>query len=375
MKNLFCIVTLCLTTWVHAETQSLEVLGSIVPLPHGDVLGAAFYEDKGVFFVQQMIPSTEDAGLVRGSRRQLSSWSLKNRSMIQTRVFDQDPRGAREYPCGRVEPSVKMNRILLCSPRTHLEIIDPDSLATVGTLAHIEGETIRDFAIDDIGDRVIVLASRLDSIHLRVYSLLNGVKQQEATLRATNAQDMSLAFAPRTSQLWIGINVGRRFGDRTDIHTCAVDVKLTCTKITQIAAGSQISVLGNRLLVAANKFADDKKDCIQTIDRATRSVSSEYCSASTGVHFAVGVVSGKYVVGFTGMSRRWLFREATKSVSSSFSVWRAEETEVAAVAKDPTDYGPIQNEVRIIGSRTEPLFLTYHGVSNALLLYSITDPN
>jgi hypothetical protein len=372
MKHLLCIVALCLTTWVRAEAQGMEVSGSRVPLPEGRVLGAAFHEDRGMFFVQQLVFSNESG---RRSHRQLSSWSLKNPLMIKARAFDQDPRGTREYPCGRVETSAKLHRLFLCSSQSQMEIIDPDTLATVGTMASIKGQTIRDFAIDDIGGRVLVLASWRDSIHLRVYSLMNGDKQQEVTLPATNAQNMSLSFAPKTRQIWIGVNVSSRGRDRTDIHACAAEAKLTCSKVTQIAAGLQIASLGTRLLVAANKFADDKKDCVQTVDPVTRSVSTEYCSPSTGVHFAVGVVSGNYVVGFTGMSKRALFSEEARSVASSFSVWRVETSQVAAVVKDQTDYGAIQNEVRIIGSRTEPLFLTYHRVSNALFLYSITDPN
>ena len=81
------------------------------------------------------------------------------------------------------------------------------------------------------------------------------------------------------------------------------------------------------------------------------------------------------MVAFTGISKRKWFSEENKSVAASFSVWRAETRQVAAVAKDPTDYGAFQDEIRIVGSSKEPLFMAYQRVSNMLCLYSITDSN
>ena len=80
----------------------MEVSNSKVSLPEGNVLGAAFYEDKGMFFVQQSVLSTENGGLVIRFHRQLSSWNLKDRSIISKRVFEEAPgRGVRisVWPC------------------------------------------------------------------------------------------------------------------------------------------------------------------------------------------------------------------------------------------------------------------------------------
>ena len=56
-------------------------------------------------------------------------------------------------------------------------------------------------------------------------------------------------------------------------------------------------------------------------------------------------------------------------------MWRAENSQVAAVAKDPTNYGAFQNEIRLVASETEPIFIAYQRVSNVLCLYSIVDHN
>jgi hypothetical protein len=352
----------------------MEVIGWKVPLPDGNVLGAAFYEGKGMFFIQQSVLSTENGGLVIRAHRQLSSWNLKNRSIITKRVFAEAPKGASAYPCGRVETSAKLDRIFICSTGSHLEIIDPDNLSTVGTMAQEDDQYIDDFAVDDLRNRVLVLTSRGDgSTRLTSYSLLNGEKQQEAVLLAAHATRMSLALAPKTGQIGIAVDVSSRSESKADIYSCTIDATVTCTKIAQINGVSQLSFLGRQMLVATSTFADNKKDCVLMIDPTTRSVSREYCSPSTGVHYAVGIVNDRYVVAFTGISKRKWFSEENKSVTSSFSVWRVEASQAATVAKDPNDYGAFQNEIRLVGSRTANFFIAYQRVSNNLSIYSIVE--
>lgn len=231
MNKTVCIV-LCLATCLRTGAQSMEVSGSKVSLPEGNVLGAAFYEDKGIFFVQQSVLSAENGGLVIRSHRQLSSWNLKNLSMITRRVFDETPHGASAYPCGRVEISAKVHRVFLCSAGSHMEVIDPDTLGTLGTVAQAGDHYISDFAVDDLRGRLLVLASHRDgSISLTAYSLLNGDKQQEAVMPIKNGTRMSLAFAPTTGLIGIAVNVGH-LGSRADIYACATDKTFSCANVT-----------------------------------------------------------------------------------------------------------------------------------------------
>jgi hypothetical protein len=356
----------------------MEVSGSIVPLPEGAVLGAAFYDESRTLFVQQVVLSTENAGLVIRFHRQLSSWNVKSRSVMTKRVWAKAPQGASTSPCGRIETSAKLHRVFLCSAESHVEVLDPDNLETVGTMARADDEYIRDIAVDDLHTRLLVLASMRDgSAHLAAYSLLNGEKQQETVLPAKNAKGMrlDLAVAPKTGQIGIAVQVNARSRDKADIYSCASDSNLACTRVTQVDAVSQITFLGSQLLTATNTAADTPKECVLAIDLVTRSVTRKYCSPATGVHYAVGAVGEKYVVAFTGVSKwRW-FSQEDKAVSSSFSVWRAGTSSVAAVANDPTDYGTFQGEIRVVASPTEPLFIAYHRVSNMLRLYTITDHN
>ena len=355
----------------------MEINGSRIPLPDsGDkdnILGAVFYEDKELFFVQNTITSTENNGLLFRSNRQLSSWSLANQSMIAKRMFDRTP-DPKAFPCGRVEKSLKLHRVFLCSAESYLEVIDPDSLATVGTLARADDQIIMDFAVDDPRDRIFVLSIRKGNVlNLSSYSLSKGEKQQETTLSSINfSRMMSLAIAPQTGEIGIYVNIIERNRDKADIYICTDSSSLVCKKTAETHAATQISFLERQLLVVTNNFANNKKDCIVAVDSMTGQVSSAYCSP-TGVHYALGVVEGKYVVGFTGKSKRIWFLEEIKSVSSSFSVWRAGVSQVAAVVQDPNDYGSFQALLRVVGSNTNPFFIVYRYASNMLYLYSIRE--
>ena len=360
----------------HVEAQRIEVNGAKVPLPDGNVLGVALDEGQGMFFVQQSVLSPGANGRGISSRLQITSWGLQNHSLIKQRTFPEAAAGASAFPCDRVEASAESRRVYVCSAGSRLDIIDPNSLTTVGTMAQADGQAITDFAVDDAHGRVLVLSAQRDgSIHLASYSLQKGEKQQDAVVSTANSTRMSLAVAPRTGQIGISLDVPNRAGNKADIYTCTDSPDLVCSKIAETDAVSQMSFLGRQMLVATSIFADNKKDCILTVDPMTRAVSREYCSPSTGVHYAVGVADKAYVIGFTGISKRNWFSEENKSVASSFSIWRAENPQAAAVAKDPTDYGAFQNEIRVVASSTRPIFIAYQRVSNLLCLYSIVDRN
>ena len=380
MKRI-CIVYFFLATLFCMEGRSMEINGSRILLPDSydkdyNVIGTVFYEDKGMFFVQQLITSTENNGLVFRHDRQLSSWNLANQSMIAKRMFDRTPSpdpGA--FPCGRVEKSVKLHKVFLCSAVSHLEVINPDSLATVGTLARADDQIIMDFAVDDQRDRIFVLSIRKGNVlNLSSYSMSKGEKQQETTLPSINfSRMMSLAIAPQTGAIGIYVNIIERNRSKADIYICTDSSSLACKKTAQTHSASQISFLERQLLVVTNNFANNKKDCIVAVDSMTgQVVSRAYCSP-TGVHYALGVVEGKYVVGFTGKSKRIWFLEENRSVSSSFSVWRAGVSQVAAVVQDPNDYGSFQALLMVEGSNTNPFFIVYRYASNMLYLYSIRE--
>jgi hypothetical protein len=374
MRIFLCIIFFVFAGWLQTEAESIELSGSKIALPEGDVLGEAFYEARDMFFVQQLVLSTGEGGRTILSSRQLSSWSLNGRSMLIKKVLDPNPRRVDIRPCGRVEVSVKTNRILLCSPEAYLEVVDPDTLNTVGKIADRPDQYIYDFAVDDQRGRVFVLALRGDdSPRLTSYSLVDGSQQQETVLPPTGERRMMLALVPKTGQVAVAVKRPNHGVEKSDIYACGSEAAPGCTHVAVIDGASQISIIGEELLVATNTFADRKKECLISLDLNTRSVSREYCSPATGVHYAVGVAAGRYVVAFTGIGKRLWWKEKNLVVENSFSVWRAGDPHIAAVAKDPENYGAKQTVVRVFASKAEPLFIAYVGESNVLYVYSIVD--
>jgi hypothetical protein len=372
-KTFLCVMLLAFGGWLQTVAPNIELRGFKLALPEGDVLGVGFDIPKDQFFVQQLVLSTAKNGRGILSSRQLSSWSLKNHSMLVKRILDLNPRHVDIFPCGRVEVSDKTNRILLCSSEGYLEVLDADTLDTVGNIAY-RNQYIYDFVVDELRRQVFVLSLRGDnSPHLTSYSLLDGGQQEEAVLPPTGGTRMALAIVGGTGQIAVAVDHHLRGGDKSDIYMCSSQPKLTCTNIALIDRISQFDLLGAELLAAKNTFADRKKDCLISLDLDTHLTSTKYCSPTTGVHYAVGVVDHKYVVAFTGIGKRLWWKEQNVTVENSFSIWSAGNPNIAAVAKDATDYGSAQSLVRIFASKVEPLFMVSVGEANVLYIYSIVD--
>jgi hypothetical protein len=171
--------------------------------------------------------------------------------------MERDLADIKRYPCGRVEVSVKLNRILLCSPETYLEVIDPDSLEATGKIGFRTAQYIYDFVVDDVRGQVAVLALESGSIRLRIYSLPDGANLQQLAFPAVSIRGMKLALIPKTGQLAVALDLDTRGVGKSDIYLCNSEVALDCKKATRIDWVGQMSLLGNELLAAKNAYPDN----------------------------------------------------------------------------------------------------------------------
>jgi hypothetical protein len=375
LKICFCfLILLCVRT--SLEAQEPKVAGVKLPLPEGNVIGAAFDEQHETIIVQQSKLSSDDGGLKIRSRRQLSIWSVKNRSQLQARLFDLSSPNSSAFPCGRVQVSTTLGRILLCSASTSIEVLSRDDLTSLTEIGKRSDQIIRDFAIDDARSRVLVLSSRADgSVWVSAFSMNNAESHQETQIPSANAEAKAIAISAATGQIAVALTDLSSSTGAAVIYFCDYDSRLACGTPIKTGPISQMVFLGRQLLFVTSSYADRKKDCIMSASPVDRSIARAYCSPATGVHYAFGALGNKFVAGFTGVGgRNWLSQE-NKSVSSSFSVWAAENPRTIATAKDPTDYGAFQNELRIAGSDSGQMFAAYQRVSNILCLYSVVDPN
>lgn len=83
------------------------------------------------------------------------------------------------------------------------------------------------------------------------------------------------------------------------------------------------------------------------------------------------MITGQYIVGFTGTTKNHAFQEVVTSAQSSFTIWKAEVRMPVAVFEDPTDYGSSQYQMRIEPSEVSPQFLTYNWVTNTVYVHTI----
>jgi hypothetical protein len=376
MRGILLTVLFLCAFGLSAIAQSLSVRGDKISLPDGDVIGAAFDDDASTFIVQQTVISTENGGLAFRSHRLLTSWSAKSHLQLTKREFPLSPLGSSTHPCGRVDVVASLGRVYLCSAETRLEVLDAKDLNEIGGVEVGINQNIYDFAIDEQRTKIFVLSLRSDmSVRLAAYSLIDGRELQEIALSETAWSGARLALEPKTGQVAVAHSqeTGHRYA--SNINVCESAATLTCTNFGNVDPVAQMAFLGRQLLFATSNPANDKKDCIGSLNVSTRTISRDYCSPSTGVHFAVGAILKRYVVGFTGTTKTHAFLERNSSIQSSFSIWRAENPKVEAVVNDPTDYGASQYEIRIVVSKTAAMFLTYSWRSNALYLYSIKDIN
>jgi hypothetical protein len=358
--------------------QNIELSGYKVALPEGNVLGVAFDEPKHMFFVQLLVLSTGQDGRTILSGRQVSSWDYKTHMMSGKRMLDTNPRHLDSYLCGRVEVWVKADKVLLCSPEGHLEVLDGRTLNTVGKIAYKNEQYIYDFVIDEERGRVFVLAlvGTNRSPYLTSYSLSDGTQQDETKLPPTDGTIMKLILVPKTGKVAVVLDHYIHGPQKSDVYVCQSNGALDCTSVALIARVLQVDVLGDNLLGATDRPADRKNECLVSVDLNTHIVSShEYCSPATGVHYAVGVADDNYVVGFTGTAKRVWWKEENLSEESSFSIWAAENPKVISVAKEPANFGSNQFGASVFASRTEPLFVAHVGNSTQLYVYSIITSN
>jgi hypothetical protein len=344
-------------------------------LPAGRILGAALSDDAKNIFVQQVAFSPEKAGRSNSitSRLRLSSWSIDGRSMTAQRDLDGLPPGSDSYPCGQMEVDSKLQRLITCSSGDHLDLFDSADLKTVGRIGSELDQTIYDFALDPTGHIIFVLSLHKDgALWLTSYSLLNGTQKQTTAVSSRSSfVRMSMALETNEGTIALGVTRANRSGDETEIYLCQQEPALACTSVAHVDPVSQMAFFGKQLLYVTLNFADRKQDCIMEVNTATGEKTRAYCSPATGVHYGMGVVTGKYIVGYTGTSKRGFFSEEIHTAKSTFSVWRGEGRDIAAVIEDPTPHGAFQNEIRIVTSSTGPVFAAYQRLSNTLRIYFI----
>jgi hypothetical protein len=370
-----------------AHAQQVTATGVRIDIDNQNIVGAAFDDEAGTFFVQQRVYSIVDN--TYRSHRRVTSWSVNKRTKIAERDFDLDPPPNQLNhlpPCGNIAVAEKTNHILVCR-LDGLDVLDATSLRTIGKLAlpsttqsnapHRllgpqstgQDQKTYELALDEARNRVLLLSSRSGSqyplsysgsLWLTSYSLLDGMEQQDVQLGSLGLVDHAeLGFDPELGKVAVSMTYRGHNPWTSDIYLCNDDNLTGCAQAAEVDPVSQMSFFGNKLLFVVDRY-DRKEDCVMGLDLNTHAVTRDYCAPATGVRFALGVVNSKYIVGFTGTRRSAGFlSEGYVNVQNSFSLWEAVNPRVRDTAKYLLNTGVLQRSMRVVVSTTEPLFLAY----------------
>jgi hypothetical protein len=349
----------------RTSSQTIKLQGTEIVLPKGNTLGAAYAGDS--LFIQQSVLRADGPQVT--SQRQITTWNITNNTVMNTRTISSLPMAGNR--CGRVQVDRLLKRVLVCEGDNALAMLDP---VTLETLAFIKGSgRIYDFAVDQTLHQVFVVAQADDGAqYLISYNIADGRQLERFEMSSTAIQNAQIAIDQRTRRIGLTqINLNHS-GYSTAVYGCRYDAGITCQHVATIGQTSQIAIAGSEVFAASGLLDDDRHQCLTSVNISNQTVASLYCSPETGVHNAVGALDGKYVIAYTGRSKRLHFKEETVSLASSVSVWRIEDGRVATAAAQKLGAGLFQGAARIVCSTSANQFLLFSETSNIAYDYRIT---
>jgi hypothetical protein len=368
MKKIIALGLFCLFSMHPTVGQTIHLQGTRTTLPVGNVVGAALSDD--LIFVQQSVFHA-DGPAVRSARRILS-WSLKTNSAEKERMLEADASPLVGDECGRVEVNIKARRIYVCENHESMAILNADDLTTISTIRC--GGRIYDFAVDYLLQRIFVVwRSNSDVQYLTAFDMASGKELEQTKISSGSPNNAQLIVDARTKRVALAEAGYQRSGITTYLYGCSYTGSMTCEYIEKLPQVSQIAMWGPEVLLASGLFGDDPHVCLTSVNLTTHATAHQYCSSRKGVHYGVGILDGKYVVGYSGVVKRLHWKETTLDVSSSVSVWTYENGTVAAEALQEGDESAFQGAARIACNRAAPEFLLYSVTSNIAYIYSIHD--
>lgn len=367
MKLALGVALFCSFSFVSAIGQPLVLQGSKVVFPQGNVIGAALSDSR--IFVQQSVFHS-DGPTVRVSRR-LLSWSVTTNSILKETTIGAGETTLVGDDCGKVEVTEEGQHILVCENYETLTILSADDLRPVSAI-HSVGH-IYDFAVDDNLKRVVI-ASRSDSgvQYLAMFDITSGKQLGQTKISSGNVDKVRITADSRSKRLAVVESRLEHSGYKTDLYGCDYTQAVTCAFIVTLQQTGQVAMWGSDVFLASGLLADDRHVCLTNVNLSNHAVAHQYCAPETGVHYGVGVIGGKYIIGYTGVGKNFAWKEVTLSKTNSVSVWRYENGTVAAAAEQQGADGPFQSGARIACDKSLR-FLLYSETSNIAYIYSINE--
>lgn len=369
VRPILAIAVCFLLAACSAAGQSLRLSGSRVVFPDGDVLDAAFL--NGQIFVQEAVLRSDGPNVV--SARRVLAWNPRTRSVVAESSLGDARWAVAINDCGRVAAESAIGRILVCGDSRTLISLSAETLGRVSEI-RCPGRVF-DFVVDDT-EKTVFVAWQSDSgvQYLTAFDILSGRRGAEVQVSSGVVAGAHLALDPRTERIAIAQSVDVPAGYATNLFACGYSPKVRCERVAAaLGQTSQIAILGQEVLLASGLLANDRHVCLTGVDLTSKWVTHEYCAPQTGIHYGVGAVDQRYVVGYSGVQKWMAWKEGIRNGGSSVSVWRYEDARVAAQARQDDVPPSFSGGARIAGTGDSPEFLLFSQTSNVAFLYSLEE--
>ena len=350
MKFLFrySVWLLSLSVSVRCPAQQVAITRADFEVPSGNIFGAALSRDSTTFYAQQYLIGN-DVGLPNRNVV-ISSWDTKQKVMLTSRLV---PELEHEHttPCRRTLIGEVSGHLYRCSGRTSITVLDGVSLATIRSVPTHAGGAIRDYAIDELHNRLYLVEDHNRGISsLEILALDTGALIREAVLPEAELAYRPLIYRPSNAVLAVAFTRIGGWMEKTDIIFYDGLTLQILKRVNDLPRIDDFAFLGSTLLAAPGYMGYKREKCILSIDPQTAKVDKEFCSPETGVDFSLATVSNTFLVAGTGVNRPGLFSEFVKSVSSSLSIWSIETHRLLSKVTLPQEFTSSMAGFTVVGS-------------------------
>jgi len=325
---------------------------------------------NGQIFLQEAVLHADGPRIV--STRRILVWSLKTNSVLEEKLLGDGQSALVGNECGRVVAESAMGRIFVCASSQTLISLSAETLNKVSEI-HCPGKVF-DFAVDGAAGKVFVTwQSDSGGQYLTAFDIASGRQAGEIKISSGALAYAQIAVDSRTKRIAIAQSLYGHAGYTTNLFACGYAQEVICERVAATGQTTQIAILGQEVLLASGLLANDRHVCLTGVSLTAKTVTHEYCAPQTGIHYGVGIVDQKYVVGYSGVEKWLAWKESTHNASSSVSVWRYEDARVAAEAIQDEVPPSFPSGVRVAASKDSSQFLLFSQTSNVAYLYSIED--
>ncbi len=334
---------------IRCAAQTPEVNRTDFEIPGGTIFGAALSNDGAVMYAQQYL---WDYNAPTGKQHivKISSWSIRDRVLLASKALP-EAKESQTFPCRRTLFGVTSGHLYVCSDRTSIRILDGKDLTTFRTIQYPEEDAVRDFAVDEAGDRIYLLADHPNgATTLDEVLISTGVRTHSVALAETTLAYSPLAYRPGNGMLTVAFTKTGGFGQKTDLIFYNTSTFSTVKKIADLPRIDSLLFVGSTLVAAPGYGGFKKSDCLLTFNLQTFVTDHNFCASKTGVGFSVASVDKTYLVAATGVNRPKLFSDTIESVSSSLSIWSLETKRLLTTLDLPDGYTAALAGVTVVGS-------------------------